>query len=157
RLASNSLLEGMVFAERLVHKAKDDELAIYQGMLSPWESYGYLSRELEQGSGGQGLSGDRGLLNHSWDEIRRVMWNYVGIIRSTKRLKMAHAKIRGIQSEIDEYYWNNELSASLCELRNLCHVAYLTVLCALKRRESRGCHYTIDYPSKLDVAKDTII
>jgi L-aspartate oxidase len=81
-----------------------------------------------------------------WEEIRRLMWSYVGIVRSNKRLERAHHRLENILSEVREYYSHLKLSSDILELRNIAIVADLTVRCALKRTESRGIHYTIDYP-----------
>jgi L-aspartate oxidase len=86
------------------------------------------------------------VLNHTWDEIRRIMWNYVGIVRSEKRLQRAFDKISAIRRELQTYYWYHQIDLSLLEVRNLADVAFLTIQCAMKRKESRGIHYVIDYP-----------
>jgi len=86
------------------------------------------------------------VISHMWDEIRRLMWNYVGILRSTKRLERAHHRLENILNEVKEYYSHLQLSSDILELRNIAIVAELTVRCALKRKESVGIHYTIDYP-----------
>jgi L-aspartate oxidase len=101
------------------------------------------------------------VISHMWEEIRRLMWNYVGIVRSNKRLERAHHRLENILSEVREYYSGLKLSSDILELRNIALVADLTVRCALKRKESRGIHYTIDYPPKCDSqpnpGKDSIL
>ena len=149
RLASNSLLEGIVFAKKSAQTS--------------------LSRLGEQNSttpavpswdcGNATDSDEEVIVAHNWDEIRRCMWNYVGIVRSNKRLQRAMNRILMIQKEIDQYYWDFLLTSDLIELRNITTVARLIVQSALSRHESRGLHYTIDYPDLDDqnFKHDTVI
>jgi L-aspartate oxidase len=149
RLASNSLLEALVFSHRAaiksiqqVHRRTYTKVAI-----PPWDSGNALDLE------------DMVVISHNWDEIRRLMWNYVGIVRTTKRLERAWTRIQMLQKEITEYYWNSIITSDLIELRNIATVAGLIIASALRRKESRGLHYTIDYPKKVArlAQTDTII
>jgi L-aspartate oxidase len=135
RLASNSLLEGLVYAKRAADDVKGAR-ALKPPGVAPWTS------------GAATDSDDAVVVSQNWDEIRRLMWNYVGIVRTDKRLERARRRIELIREEIREYYWNFKITGDLIELRNLALVAHLIIDCARRRKESRGLHYTLDYPAK---------
>ena len=97
------------------------------------------------------------VVSHNWDELRRFMWDYVGIVRTDNRLKRARNRVELLQEEIIEYYGNFRVNNDLIELRNLATVAELTIECALNRKESRGLHYTLDYPETRQLARDNIL
>ena len=97
------------------------------------------------------------VIQQIWGEIRRFMWNYVGIVRTTKRLERAKRRIDMLRQEVTDYYAHFRVTPDLIELRNLVEVADLIVRSALSRKESRGLHYTLDYPETLAEAKDTIL
>ncbi|MBU4037980.1 MAG: L-aspartate oxidase [Proteobacteria bacterium] len=150
RLASNSLLEALVYA----HAAAEESL---KELSSPdFKSFPDSPTWDEVGTTD---SDELIMVTQNWDEIRRFMWNYVGIVRSDKRLARAKRRIEIIQNEISEYYWNFKVSADLIELRNIATVAELIIKCAMHRKESRGLHYTLEYPNRDDSRwqKDTII
>ncbi|MFK7824857.1 MAG: L-aspartate oxidase [Oligoflexales bacterium] len=148
RLASNSLLEACVLADRAVQKA------VEQG------PHGYDSSPIPAWDAGETLPPDEQvLLSHTWDEIRRLMWNYVGIVRSERRLQRAFARIQTIRQELDTYYWEYKVNDRLLEVRNLAEIAWLTIRCAMSRKESRGIHFIIENKNsfKDSLPKDTII
>jgi len=150
RLASNSLLEALVYANEAAKKAEFEiKNPIPDSIPEPplWDEAGTTD------------SDEAIMVSHNWDEIRRFMWNYVGIVRSDKRLARAKHRIENIQNEIQEYYWDFKVSPDLIELRNIATVAELIINCAMHRKESRGLHYNIEYPCKDDKKwkKDTII
>ena len=137
RLASNSLLEGLVFGRRAALKAKE-VLASVRGAPPP---------QVPDWNVGDALAPDEGVVvTHNWEEVRRLMWNYVGIVRSMKRLERARARLQTLRGEIRDYYWQYKITPDLVELRNLADVATLIVECARRRKESRGLHYLLDFP-----------
>jgi L-aspartate oxidase len=150
RLASNSLLEALVYAHAAAEQAvKDIGATDFKSFpeTPAWDEVGTTD------------SDELIMVTQNWDEIRRFMWNYVGIVRSDKRLARAKRRIEIIQNEIREYYWNFRVSADLIELRNIATVAELIIKCAMHRKESRGLHYNIEYPERDDLRwqKDTIL
>jgi L-aspartate oxidase len=141
RLASNSLLEALVYAHNAYLDSAKNLPAIKKNMditLAPWDETNTTD------------SDEAIVVSHNWDEIRRLMWNYVGIVRSDKRLQRAARRIKTIQDEINEYYWDFKLTSDLVELRNIATVAKLVIQSALLRKESRGLHYNIGYPERDD-------
>ena len=135
RLASNSLLEALVFARHAVETAVERLPSLPPHADIPdWDP-------------GKAVEPDEQVvISQVWDEVRRFMWNYVGIVRTTRRLMRARTRVETVQEEIYDYYWDFKLTAPLLELRNLATVADLVIESALRRRESRGLHYTLDYP-----------
>ncbi len=137
RMASNSLLECVVYGQAAAHDITPRLSEPYQDLPIPaWDE----SRVTD--------SDERVVITHNWDEIRRFMWDYVGIVRTTKRLQRALHRMELLLREIDEYYANFRVTSDLVELRNLALVAWLIIRSALNRPESRGLHYTLDYPDK---------
>jgi L-aspartate oxidase len=139
RMASNSLLECVVYGQassKDIIKRFDDinNHSSHEYEIPDWDA----SRVTD--------SDERVVINHNWDEIRRFMWDYVGIVRTSKRLQRARNRIELLLTEIDEYYSNFRVTSDLIELRNLAEVARLIIRSAQKRKESRGLHYTLDYP-----------
>jgi L-aspartate oxidase len=139
RLASNSLLEGTVMAHRA---AQDVVKKLPLG--AEQDLHAYEVREWKSGDV-QDID-ELVVIHHNWDEIRRLMWDYVSIVRTTKRLQRAAVRLQNLQREVQEFYWNFRLKPELLELRNLVQVASLIVESALRRRESRGLHCTLDFP-----------
>jgi L-aspartate oxidase len=144
RLASNSLLECLVIGRACAH-----QIAAAPGLGNPplpaWDESRVTNADEEV------------VIAHNWDELRRFMWNYVGIVRTTKRLERAQHRIALLKDEIDEYYRNFRITPDLLELRNLVDVASLIVNSALSRNESRGLHYSRDYPDTLPKALPSVL
>jgi L-aspartate oxidase len=136
RLASNSLLEAVVLAHRAAERltAWNPPHAPALPALPPWKS------------GNAHDVDELVVIYHNWDEIRRLMWDYVGIVRTDKRLQRAATRLRNLAVEVQEFYWDYTVTSELLELRNLVTVASLIVDSALLRKESRGLQYTLDYP-----------
>ncbi len=135
RMASNSLLECLVFAQAAgEHILAHREQALYAGPIPPWDESQVTDSDEEV------------VVSHNWEELRRFMWDYVGIVRTTKRLQRAKRRVALLLQEIDEYYSNFRVTNDLIELRNIAQVAELIILSALSRQESRGLHYTLDFP-----------
>ena len=149
RLASNSLLEALVIAHRAAGVALQQrhKLPAPPAALRAWES------------GNASNPDELVVVTHNWDEIRRLMWDYVGIVRTDKRLLRARARIQNLQREINQFYWDYKVTPDLIELRNLALVAELIIESALQRKESRGLQYTLDYPNRDDAnwKHDTIL
>jgi L-aspartate oxidase len=147
RLASNSLLEALVVAHRAAQSARrySSSLASQLADLPPWET------------GTAANADELVVITHNWDEIRRCMWDYVGIVRTDNRLARARARIQNLQEEINRFYWDYKVTPDLIELRNLALVAEVIVESALRRKESRGLHYNLDYPNLLPQAADTVV
>jgi L-aspartate oxidase len=148
RLASNSLLEALVFAHRASADAcrrVAEDTKRWPG-LAPWDP-------------GHATDSDESVVvTQNWEEVRRFMWNYVGIVRSDARLRRASRRVALLEQEIQEYYWKHLVTRDLLELRNIATVAQLVIGSAANRRESRGLHYTIDHQDTLsDFDRDTVV
>jgi L-aspartate oxidase len=149
RLASNSLLEGLVFGHRAVDAAWSE---VQAGVTLP--------KAVREWDSGKAVPSDEMVVvSQNWEEIRRLMWNFVGIVRTGKRLARARRRLDMLRDEIREYYWQYQVTRDVIELRNIADVAHLIVECASRRHESRGLHYTLDYPKADDARwlKDTVI
>jgi len=146
RLASNSLLECLVFARAAAIEISETLVQDNSYLTLPhWDE----SRVTD--------SDEEVVIQHNWHELRLFMWDYVGIVRTTKRLERALHRVELLQQEIEDYYQNFKVSNNLLELRNLVQVAELIIRCAMDRKESRGLHYTLDYPDLLPQAEPTIL
>jgi L-aspartate oxidase len=150
RLASNSLLEAVVMAHRgaisvEAYLKRAEKSGVPAPAIPAWRDLGVVDQD------------ERVVIAHNWDELRRTMWDYVSILRTTKRLERARTRIATLARETQEYYWNFSVDSRLLELRNLIQVAELVVACALQRQESRGLHAIADYPQKLRRAVDTSV
>ena len=148
RLASNSLLESVVMSKRALQKCIEyNKVITPKSDIPSWKAEKTITQD------------EKILISYTWDEIRRLMWNYVGVVRSNKRLERATERIELIKKDVIEDYWKYFITADLVELRNICIVAELIIKCATKRKESRGTHFNLDYPFKndADFKRDTII
>ncbi|GAB6389187.1 L-aspartate oxidase [Stutzerimonas marianensis] len=146
RMASNSLLECFVYAQAAAKDIQQKlDRCVMPDNLPTWDASLVTDSDEDV------------IIAHNWDELRRFMWDYVGIVRTTKRLMRAQHRVRLLLAEIDEFYSNYKVSRDLIELRNLALVAELMIRSAMQRRESRGLHYTLDYPTQLPEAMDTIL
>jgi len=145
RLASNSLLEGLVCAHNCAKTLS--------GILKDTK----VKEFKEWQPGNAGPSTEAVIITQNWDEIRNFMWNYVGIVRTDKRLQRAKKRINLLQDEIDQYYWDFKIEKNLVELRNLATVAKMIIVSAISRKESRGIHYNVDYPFKVKKVRPTTL
>lgn len=147
RLASNSLLEAVVLAHNGAAAVTEflKKNPIPAVSVPDWQD------------GNVHESDERVVISHNREELRRTMWDYVGIVRTTKRLNRALARVEMLKHEIDEYYWNFKVEARLLELRNLVQTAEIVIRCALQRRESRGLHCTLDFPQKNAEIRDSVV
>jgi L-aspartate oxidase len=147
RLASNSLLEAVVMAHSGATAALN---YLKSAPTQPLRLPDWVTGDAQD-------SDERVILSHNLDELKRTLWDYVGIVRTTKRLERARSRVQMLKREIDDYYWMVRVEPQLLELRNLVDIADLIIQCALQRRESRGLHYTLDYPEKLPTPVHTSV
>ncbi len=146
RMASNSLLECMVFATAAAEHINSHPETLESNLEIPfWDETQVTNSDEDV------------IISHNWEELRRFMWDYVGIVRTDKRLQRARRRVQLLQQEVTEYYSNYRISSDLLELRNLIQVADLMIQCAIRRKESRGLHYTLDYPEQAEQAIDTVL
>jgi L-aspartate oxidase len=146
RMASNSLLECLVYARSAASAIKERLASTPAPLVAPhWDESQVTDSDEDV------------VISHNWDELRRFMWDYVGIVRTDKRLQRALRRTELLKQEIAEYYSNYKVSSDLIELRNLIVVAELIIRSAMQRKESRGLHYTLDYPETLQEGADTIL
>lgn len=147
RLASNSLLEAVVMANRGAQAVCNyiDQSSSFSVELPAWRD------------GDVRDSDERVVLSHNWDELKRTLWDYVGIVRTTKRIERARTRIQTLEREINDYYWNFKVDEKLLELRNMILVAQLVIDCALQRTESRGLHHTLDFPEQVATPQNSSV
>ena len=145
RMASNSLLECFVYATSAAKHIKNNHLPRKSRNLPQWDD----SRVR--------VSDEAVVIKHSWQALRRLMWDYVGIVRTNRRLKRAATHLRILEQEVDDYYASFTITKELLELRNLTLVSSLMVACARERKESRGLHYNSDYPNTLESGQDSVL
>jgi L-aspartate oxidase len=146
RMASNSLLECIVYAQSAAeHISQTLDSIPAPSPVNAWDASQVTNSDEDV------------VISHNWDELRRFMWDYVGIVRTRKRLERATHRIKLLQKEIQEYYSNYQVGNDLIELRNLAMIAELIIRSAMERKESRGLHYSLDYPETSSVARDTIL
>ena len=145
RLASNSLLEATVFAHRIYQDAIENfKNNVIPDNIPEWDSKGVTQSDEDI------------LVTHNLRELQKIMGDYVGIVRSDFRLERAHRRLFLIHQETEEFYKKNKVSVKLCELRNVIQTAYLVIKSAMQRKESRGLHFTTDYPNHADTLVDTV-
>jgi len=145
RMASNSLLECMVFAIATAEHIQSHPVDHQNFAIPDWDESQVTNSDEDV------------IISHNWDEVRRFMWDYVGIVRTNKRLQRARRRIQLLNQEVAEYYSNYRISSDLIELRNLITIADLIIQSAIQRKESRGLHYTLDYPELSEIAQDTVL